>query len=120
MPSQNDRTGPADRVQGALHHWQALQDQYVVNIVREGLKLSWCEGFDASNPPPDGQVNRPARSFNKEDLSSEVKVILQEMLDKNLVSEIAEKDTRCQSQIFVIPKKRFSARKIDHQLTKCK
>ena len=89
------------RVQAKASVWDSLGDVYVSNVIREGLRLPWIEGFDARRPDPSF---RPAWTFNS-DLPAQVDDLIAQSLDEGVISEIPFSEVNSLSQIFAIPKK---------------
>ena len=102
MCSQPAKLSAAARLQTNLPTWLSLGDAYTSQVLREGFKLPFVEGFDPENPDPN---HYPPWTFNKEVLPDQVATLIQESLDNGSISEISFDQVKGSSQIFAIPKK---------------
>ena len=68
---------PHERLRACLRAWQQMDDEYVVSVIKNGLKLSWVSDFDPESPR---DSYRPKWGRNPPDLPDVVEQLIQEQL----------------------------------------
>ena len=92
---------PHARLRACEQAWVELEDAYAVNVIRQGLKLSWVPDLDPENPT---EGFRFKWGRNPPDLPDVVESLIGDMLKTGSVVLVNKSFLKACSSIFAIPK----------------
>ena len=87
------------RVQACVEDWCSLQDRYVEDVLRHGLRLDWVSDFD-------GELQAPVPTYeNSSTHCPHVRRLLRAAAEEGTLVAVSEDQLSCVSAPFTIDKK---------------